>query len=152
LPPPATPAATEAIAATSDDEAAFAVGDLRALANEAPVIQFVNVMLLDALKAGASDVHVESTTDGSASDAPDGVLREVSAWEGHQPGILEPDCCSPASTSPSGACRRTVARRAADREVDLRVHAPVDPRKARSCASRSLHTARGLAELGLPPS
>ena len=86
---PATPAASEATA-TDGEGAAVAVGDLRALANEAPVVQFVNVMLLDALKAGASDVHVESTAAGlRVRMRLDGVLRDVSSLgRAQQSGIM----------------------------------------------------------------
>jgi type II secretory ATPase GspE/PulE/Tfp pilus assembly ATPase PilB-like protein len=153
---PATPAATEAIAATLDDEAAFAVGDLRALANEAPVIQLVNVMLLDALKAGASDVHVESTTDGlRVRMRLDGVLREVSALgKAHQSGILSRikllaglDIAE-RRVPQDGRARLALA----DREVDLRV-STLPSIHGESAVVRLLDhstTARGLAELGLP--
>jgi type II secretory ATPase GspE/PulE/Tfp pilus assembly ATPase PilB-like protein len=53
--------------------------DLRELASQAPVIKLVNVMLLDALRARASDVHVESTASGlRVRFRLDGVLQEVS--------------------------------------------------------------------------
>jgi general secretion pathway protein E len=52
--------------------------DLRALASEAPVIQLVNLMLLEALKHRASDVHVESTAEGlRVRQRIDGVLHDV---------------------------------------------------------------------------
>jgi len=52
--------------------------DLRALANEAPVIQLVNLMLLEALKQRASDVHLESTAQGlRVRQRIDGVLHDV---------------------------------------------------------------------------
>jgi len=52
--------------------------DLRALASEAPVIQLVNLMLLEALKHRASDVHVESTAKGlRVRQRIDGVLHDV---------------------------------------------------------------------------
>jgi type II secretory ATPase GspE/PulE/Tfp pilus assembly ATPase PilB-like protein len=52
--------------------------DLRALANEAPVIQLVNLMLLEALKQRASDVHVQSTAEGlRIRQRIDGVLHDV---------------------------------------------------------------------------
>jgi type II secretory ATPase GspE/PulE/Tfp pilus assembly ATPase PilB-like protein len=38
--------------------------DLRALASREPVVQVVTAILSEALRAGASDVHVESTQDG----------------------------------------------------------------------------------------
>jgi type II secretory ATPase GspE/PulE/Tfp pilus assembly ATPase PilB-like protein len=52
--------------------------DLRALANEAPVIQLVNLTLLEALRQRASDVHLESTADGlRVRQRIDGVLHDV---------------------------------------------------------------------------
>ena len=55
-----------------------ALDDLRALASRAPVIKLVNLMLLEALEHRASDVHVESTTDGlRVRQRIDGVLHDV---------------------------------------------------------------------------
>ena len=52
--------------------------DLRALASQPPVIKFVNTMILEALRARASDVHLESENDGlRVRYRVDGVLREV---------------------------------------------------------------------------
>lgn len=56
-----------------------AIDDLRALANQAPVIKLVNVILLEALRLRASDVHLESTAQGlRVRYRIDGVLQEVS--------------------------------------------------------------------------
>jgi type II secretory ATPase GspE/PulE/Tfp pilus assembly ATPase PilB-like protein len=53
--------------------------DLRALATQAPVIKLVNVLILDALKANASDIHLESAADGvRVRYRLDGVLTDVS--------------------------------------------------------------------------
>ncbi len=49
----------------AEEEEAF--DDVRALADQAPVIKLVNVMILEALKARASDLHLESTPRGFAS-------------------------------------------------------------------------------------
>ncbi len=52
--------------------------DLRALAEQEPVIRLVNVTLLDALRAGASDVHIEPlATEVRVRYRLDGVLREM---------------------------------------------------------------------------
>lgn len=52
--------------------------DLRALAAQEPVIQLVNVTLIDALRAGASDVHLEPMADALVVRYRlDGVLREM---------------------------------------------------------------------------
>ena len=152
---PATPASTEAASAQNGDEL-VATGDLRALANEAPVIQFVNVMLLDALKAGASDVHVESTTDGlRVRMRLDGVLRDVSiVGKAHQSGILSRikllaglDIAE-RRIPQDGRARLTVA----DRDIDLRM-STLPSLHGESAVVRILdHSgqARSLAELGLP--
>jgi len=55
-----------------------ALDDLRALASQAPVIKMVNVMILEALRARASDIHLESTPDGlRIRYRVDGILREM---------------------------------------------------------------------------
>lgn len=38
---------------------------LRDMASEAPVIRFVNALIADGVRANASDIHLESTTDGA---------------------------------------------------------------------------------------
>jgi type II secretory ATPase GspE/PulE/Tfp pilus assembly ATPase PilB-like protein len=151
---PATPAATEAIGSNGED--LVATGDLRALANEAPVIQFVNVMLLDALKAGASDVHIEATTEGlRVRMRLDGVLRDVSILgKAHQSGILSRikllaslDIAE-RRIPQDGRARLTLS----EREVDLRV-STLPSLHGESAVVRILdHSgqARSLAELGLP--
>jgi type II secretory ATPase GspE/PulE/Tfp pilus assembly ATPase PilB-like protein len=57
----------------------IAIDDMRAQANEAPVVRLVNLLLLEALDARASDVHLESQKnalkvryriDGVLQDAP----------------------------------------------------------------------------------
>jgi general secretion pathway protein E len=72
----ARPAADEAPPGVPDDDEGS--GDLRALANQAPVVRLVNVLLLDALRLGASDVHLESAADGlRVRYRLDGVLHDV---------------------------------------------------------------------------
>ena len=57
------------------------LGDLRAQANDAPVVQLVNALLGDALQRGASDVHLECTRGGLRLRLRmDGVLREVATY------------------------------------------------------------------------
>ena len=52
--------------------------DLRHLANEAPVIKLVNLLVLEALEARASDVHIEAYTDRlRVRYRIDGVLQEA---------------------------------------------------------------------------
>lgn len=67
--------ATDDIEATSLDAA-----DAREIANQPPVVRYVNLLLRDAFDAGASDIHLESTragmtarlrVDGMLVDAPE---------------------------------------------------------------------------------
>lgn len=68
---------------TPETETIHATGDLLALANEAPVVRLVNLLLTDAVEAGASDVHIEQTDGGSvARFRLDGMLQEVAAPPG----------------------------------------------------------------------
>jgi general secretion pathway protein E len=68
-----------AAGAGDESDSQFGVEDLRVLANEAPVIRLVSMLLLEALHARASDVHLESylgvlrvryRIDGVMEDAP----------------------------------------------------------------------------------
>ena len=54
----------DAAAADADGLLAADADDLRALASEGPVVNLVNVLLTDAAKAGASDVHLEQGSEG----------------------------------------------------------------------------------------
>jgi len=57
-----------------------ALDDLVAMANEAPVVKLVNLLILEALEARASDVHLESYPGGiRARYRVDGVLQEAPA-------------------------------------------------------------------------
>lgn len=47
-----------------DDGEVTAIDDLVALANEAPVIKLVNLLLVEALEARASDIHLETYGEG----------------------------------------------------------------------------------------
>ncbi|MBL0937936.1 MAG: type II/IV secretion system protein [Gemmatimonadaceae bacterium] len=52
--------------------------DLRAQASREPVVQLVNAILSEAMRAGASDVHIESMADGvRVRHRLDGVLHDV---------------------------------------------------------------------------
>jgi len=67
-----------AIGASGEGQGEAPLDDLRALAAQEPVIQLVNVTLLDALRAGASDVHIEALADDvRVRYRVDGVLRDV---------------------------------------------------------------------------
>ncbi len=57
------------------------LGDLRARANDAPVVQLVNALLADAVRIGASDVHLESERNAlRVRMREDGVLRDVASY------------------------------------------------------------------------
>ena len=86
--------------------------DLLHLANEAPVVRLVNLLLIEGLEARASDVHLEGYSDG---------LRVRYRVDGVLQAALSPPPASgrrrssavsrswPSSTSPSAASRRTGA-------------------------------------------
>lgn len=58
---------------------AFA-SDIRDLANQPPVVRYLNLLLRDAYEAGASDIHLESTRQGlEARFRIDGVLGPAQA-------------------------------------------------------------------------
>ena len=64
------------------DEGVGLVGDeatdLRDLANQAPVVRYVNLLVREAYVAGASDIHLEATRDGlRARLRVDGVLGDA---------------------------------------------------------------------------
>ncbi|MEP6729035.1 MAG: ATPase, T2SS/T4P/T4SS family, partial [bacterium] len=62
----------------ADATDSHAIDDLRALANEAPVIRLVNMLLSEALDARASDVHLEAYPDAMrVRYRVDGVLQEA---------------------------------------------------------------------------
>ena len=53
-------------------------GDLSEAADETPIVRFINKVLLDAIKQGASDIHFEPyETEYRIRFRTDGVLREV---------------------------------------------------------------------------
>ena len=59
----------------ADDELAT---DVRDLANQPPVIRYVNLLVRDAYDAGASDIHLEATRSGLAARfRVDGVLSQA---------------------------------------------------------------------------
>lgn len=67
----------------------LALDDLVSMANEAPVVKLVNLLLLEALDARASDVHLESSAAGMRTRyRVDGVLRDAPAPPGHLAAAL----------------------------------------------------------------
>jgi type IV pilus assembly protein PilB len=64
--------------AESADEARPSADQLRVLANDAPVVRFVNLLLLQAVRDRASDIHFEpGEKDVTVRIRVDGALREV---------------------------------------------------------------------------
>ncbi|MBI4592741.1 MAG: Flp pilus assembly complex ATPase component TadA, partial [Candidatus Rokubacteria bacterium] len=60
------------------DVAAVDVQELRSSADDVPVVRLVNRMILEAIRAGASDVHLEpDTTTFHVRIRVDGMLREI---------------------------------------------------------------------------
>jgi general secretion pathway protein E len=77
--------AEDVIAGMADDsrpvlDGDAALDDLVSLANEAPVVKLVNLLLLEALEARASDVHLETYLGGlRVRYRIDGVLQDAAA-------------------------------------------------------------------------
>ena len=143
-------------AGNASDGAELALDDLQALANQAPVIKLVNVLLLDALRLGASDIHVESLASGlRVRYRLDGVLREVSQLADQYRAAVVSRIKIMAGLN---IAERRLAQdgrarlKLADREVDLRV-STLPALHGESVVLRILDHAghgRGLAELGMP--
>jgi general secretion pathway protein E len=102
-----------------------ALDDVRALANQAPVIKLVNLMILEALRARASDIHLETVPDGlRVRYRIDGVLQEIS----HSPRQYQAAVISRIKIMAGlNIAERRLAQdgrirlRLSDREIDLRV-------------------------------
>jgi type II secretory ATPase GspE/PulE/Tfp pilus assembly ATPase PilB-like protein len=130
--------------------------DLRALATQAPVIKLVNVLILDALKVSASDIHLESTGDGMrVRYRLDGVLTDVSRPPQQyaqamvsRVKIMAGLDVAERRVPQDGRLRLTLA----ERSVDLRV-STVPALHGESVVLRILDhgvAARDLTELGMP--
>ena len=139
----------------SDEEET--IDDLRALASQGPVIRLVNVMILEALRARASDIHLEAAADGlRIRYRVDGVLHENS----HPPRQYQAAVISRIKIMAGlNIAERRLAQdgrirlRLTGRELDLRVS--ITPTlHGESVVLRILDRAGGvrdLAELGMPP-
>jgi type II secretory ATPase GspE/PulE/Tfp pilus assembly ATPase PilB-like protein len=142
--------------ATHDD---VSLDDVRALASQAPVVRLVNVLLLDALRASASDVHFESAgaRDGvRVRYRLDGVLHDISRIGGVEaPAVISRvKIMAGLNIAERRLPQDGRARvRLGDRDIDLRV-ATLPALHGESIVVRLLdHGAqsRGLAELGMRP-
>ena len=72
-----------------EGRAELALDDLVSMANEAPVVKLVNLLLLEALAARASDVHLESSVGGFRTRyRVDGVLADAPAPPSHLAAAL----------------------------------------------------------------
>ncbi|MGH7470605.1 MAG: GspE/PulE family protein [Longimicrobiales bacterium] len=134
-----------------------ALDDLHVQANQAPVIKLVNVMLLDALRAHASDVHIESSVSGlRIRFRLDGVLQEVSrlARQYQSAVISRIKIMAGLNIAERRLPQDGRARiRLPEREVDLRV-STLPALHGESVVLRILDhgaTARDLSDLGMPP-
>ena len=140
------------------DPADGALDDLEALANQAPVIKLVNVLLLDALRMGASDIHVESMSPGlRVRYRLDGVLQDVSQLADQYSAAVVSRIKIMAGLDISERRRSQDGRarlRLADRDVDLRV-STLPALHGESVVLRILDHAghgRDLSELGMSAS
>ena len=146
-----------AVARESDSAGDSALDDLEALANQAPVIKLVNVLMLDALQMGASDIHVESTASGlRVRYRLDGVLQDVSRLADKYAAAVVSRIKIMAGLDIAERRRAQDGRarlRLADRDVDLRV-STLPALHGESVVLRILDHAghgRGLSELGMSP-
>jgi len=132
------------------------IDDLRALANQAPVIRLVNLLILEALRARASDIHLEAGAGGlRVRYRIDGVLQEIS----HPPRQYHAAVISRVKIMASlNIAERRLAQdgrirlRLSDRELDMRVS--ITPSlHGESVVLRILDRGAGvrdLVELGMP--
>jgi general secretion pathway protein E len=139
----------------SEDEAT--IDDLRALANQTPVIKLVNLLILEALRARASDIHLEAGADGlRVRYRIDGVLQEMS----NPPRQYQAAVISRVKIMAAlNIAERRLAQdgrirlRLSDRDLDLRVS--ITPTlHGESVVLRILDRGAGvrdLRELGMPP-
>jgi general secretion pathway protein E len=131
--------------------------DLLHLANEAPVVRLVNLLLIEALDARASDVHLEGYQDGlRVRYRVDGVLQAAPSPPPHLTAAIISRLKIMAELDI--AERRLpqdgrIRLRLQNRQVDVRV-STVPTLHGESVVLRLLDKERGrvsLAELGMPP-
>jgi general secretion pathway protein E len=147
--------ASEDLQLLAEDEAT--IDDLRALANQTPVIKLVNLLILEALRARASDIHLEAGADGlRVRYRIDGVLQEMS----HPPRQYQAAVISRVKIMAAlNIAERRLAQdgrirlRLSDRDLDLRVS--ITPTlHGESVVLRILDRGSGvrdISELGMPP-
>ncbi len=135
----------------------ISLDDMRTLASQAPVVRLVNVLLLDALRASASDVHFESAGPREGVRVRyrlDGVLHDVSLIGGAEAAAVISRVKIMAGLNiaerrlPQDGRARV---RLAERDIDLRV-ATLPALHGESIVVRLLDQGgrpRDLAELGM---
>ncbi len=132
-----------------------ALDDLRTLASQAPVIKLVNLMLLEALKHRASDVHIESGAEGlRVRQRIDGVLHDMATHSRQYQAAVVSRIKIMANLNI--AERRVpqdgrIRLRLSDRDIDVRV-STMPTVHGESVVLRLLDQgggARGLADLGM---
>jgi general secretion pathway protein E len=135
----------------------ISLDDMRTLASQAPVVRLVNVLLLDALRASASDVHFESAGAREGVRVRyrlDGVLHNVSLIGGAEAAAVISRVKIMAGLNiaerrlPQDGRARV---RLAERDIDLRV-ATLPALHGESIVVRLLDQGgrpRDLAELGM---
>ena len=132
-------AALDDVLAADPDEGTVTLSLAEISADESPVVRFVNGTLYDALKARASDIHLESTPQGmTVKYRLDGVLQAVTRPEGREfaDRVIAPEGAGrprhlgaphPAGRPPQAAPRGALDRRA-------RVHHAEPVRRGRGAA------------------
>jgi type II secretory ATPase GspE/PulE/Tfp pilus assembly ATPase PilB-like protein len=138
---------------------AESIDDLRALASREPVVQVVNAILAEAVRAGASDVHVESVAEGLRVRLRlDGVLHDTQQLgRGFQAGVLSRlKTLAGLDIAERRLPQDGRARvRAGEREIDIRV-STLPALHGESIVLRLLDggggvSTRGIGELGIAP-
>ena len=133
------------------------IDDLRALANQTPVIKLVNLLILEALRSRASDIHLEAGADGlRVRYRIDGVLQEMSnPPRQYQAAVISRVKIMAALNIAERRLPQDgrIRLRLSDRDLDLRVS--ITPTlHGESVVLRILDRGvgvRDLRELGLPP-
>jgi general secretion pathway protein E len=140
-----------------DEDADALVADVRDVANSAPVAAYVNFLVGEAVRAGASDIHLEASRagllvrfrlDGVLSAAPDAPAGLEAAILSRLKLMAELDIAE-RRRSQDGRIRV----RLADRELDVRV-STVPTLHGESVVLRILDRGGrpvGLEALGMPP-
>ena len=132
--------------------------DLEQMAGQSPVIKFVNYLISNAVREGASDIHIEpKEKETKIRYRIDGVLFEASRppqKHARRRSSRASRSC-PTWTSPSGVCRRTAGIRASSGAGPSTCASPRCPPPTARRPSFEFSTASsirlGLEHLGMEP-